>query len=270
MVNRQNDLSLPSQNLMSMKEIIRNYQDALDVRNKLAPKQTNGWHFLYRGHASMGFKLLSMIGRKQPIKGDWLDCERKSLNDFKDLVKKENWLQYKIGSYNEEMFYLSIGRHIGLACRLLDWTTKLETALYFAALDKDFKNEDGQLWVMCYPDSIDDRNAKVDPFGINKLTLVKENYWSKDDTPANNQPLGIARRFSQNGFFTITPTDQLTTPLDKIDKGDVHFIPYTIAASAKEDILNHLSGYEEYLHLSTSSTIDEEIKIINSKYFKQL
>lgn len=269
MVNRQNDLSLLSQNLMTMKEIIRNYQDALDVRNELAPKQTSGWHFLYRGHASMGFKLLSMIGRKQPINGDLIDCERKCLNDFKDLVKNENWLQYKIGSYNEDMYYLSIGRHIGLACRLLDWTSKLETALYFAALDKDYKSEDGQLWVMCYPDSIDDRNAKVDPFGIDKLTLVKENYWSKDDTPAYNQPLGIARRFSQNGFFTITSTEQLTIPLDKIDKSDVHFIPFKIAASGKEDILNHLQGYDAFLRLSTSSKIEVDIKEINANYFVQ-
>jgi len=252
---------------MSMKEIIRNYQDALDVRNELAPKQTSGWHFLYRGHASMGFKLLSMIGRKQPINGDWIDCERKCLNDFKDLVKDENWLQYKIRSYNEDMFFLSIGRHIGLYCRLLDWTAKLETALYFAASDIEYKNEDGQLWVMCYPDSIDDRNAKVDPFEIDKLTLVKENYWSEDDTPANNQPLGIARRFSQNGFFTISPTDQLTMPLDNLDTGDIHFVPFKIAASAKEDILNYLADYADYLHLSASSLMDDDIRAINTKYF---
>ena len=251
-----------------MKKIINCFQDALEIREELAPKQTSGWHFLYRGHASTKYELLSTAGRKQPIEGILLDSERKCLNDFKDLVKDENWHQFKIPNYNEDMFFMSIGRHLGLDCRLLDWTAKLETALYFAALDKDFKNEDGQLWVMCYPDSIDDRNAKIDPFRIDKLTLVKENHWSKDDIPANNQPLGIARRFSQNGFFTITPTDQLTTPLDKIDKGDVHFILFKIAASVKEDILNHLSRYEEYLHLSTSSTIDEEIKIINSKYFK--
>lgn len=253
-----------------MKKIINCFQDALEIREELAPKQTSGWHFLYRGHASMKYELLSTAGRKQPIEGILLDSERKCLNDFKDLVKDENWHQFKIPNYNEDMFFMSIGRHLGLDCRLLDWTAKLETALYFAISDNKSIVEEGYLWVMCYLGSIDDRYANLDPFSVNKLTLVKENFWSKNDTPIKEQPLGIARRYSQNGFFTIAPTELLATPLNELETDVISFIPIKIGTSAKVDILNHLRGYEEYLHLLTSSTIDEEIKIINSKYFKQL
>lgn len=252
-----------------MKRTINSYQDALDIREELAQKHTSGWHFLYRGHASSKYELLSSAGRKQPINGIWLDSERNCLNKFKELVKDENWQQFKIPSYNEDMFFMSIGRHLGLDCRLLDWTAKLETALYFAISDNNSIVEEGYLWVMCYLGSIDDSDANLAPFSINKLTLVKENFWSTNDTPLKEQPLGIARRYSQNGFFTITPTELLTTPLNELETDVISFIPIKISASAKVDILNHLRGYEEYLHLSTSSIIEEEIKIINSKYFTQ-
>ncbi len=250
-----------------IKKIINNYQDALDIRKELAPKQTSGWHFLYRGHASTRFELLSSVGRKQPINGKWLDGERKCLNEFKDLVKDEDCQQFKVPSYNEDMFYMSIGRHIGLDCRLLDWTAKLETALYFAASDNKHIEEDGCLWVMCYPDSIDDSGAKIDPFNVNEIKLIKENFWSKNDTPINSQPLGIARRFSQNGFFTLTPTNQITMPLNELGFGDVNFISYRITHIAKAEILNHLHGYDAFLRLSTSSKIEDDIRAINARYF---
>lgn len=252
-----------------MKEIISNYQDALDIRDKLASKQTNGWHFLYRGHASINFKLLSMVGRKKPFDSNILNSEQRCLNEFKDLVKVENWLQFKIISYNEDMYYMSIGRHLGLDCRLLDWSASLNTALYFASFDKEYSEKDGHLWVMCYPKSVNDSNAKLDPFRVDKFTLVKEDYWSIDDIPINNQPLGIARRFSQNGFFTITPTKQLTKPLDELDIGEVHLFSFIITQNAKEDIRNHLYQYYDKLYLSTTCSIENDIKEINCKYFKQ-
>ena len=251
-----------------MKDIIRSYQDALAIRCELALTQTNGWHFLYRGHSSTNFKLLSMVGRKKPYNNDLLDSECRCFNEFKGLVKVEKWQKFKINSYNDNMFYMSIGRHLGLDCRLLDWSAKIETALYFASFNDELSEENGHLWVMCYPKSIDDANAQKDPFSVNSFTLVKEDFWSTDDIPIDNQPLGIARRFSQNGFFTIAPTEQLTIPLDELGMGDVHFLPFTITPNAKEDIRKHLHGYGDNLHLSTSCRIEKEIKEINSKYFK--
>jgi len=68
-------------------------------------------------------------------------------------------------------------------------------------------------------------------------------------------------------YSVISPTDQLTMPLDNLDTGDIHFVPFKIAASAKEDILNHLADYADYLHLSASSLMDDDIRAINTKYF---
>ncbi len=174
-------LLLQKTHIYKMKKIINCFQDALEIREELAPKQTSGWHFLYRGHASTKYELLSSAGRKQPIEGYRFDSERKCLSDFKDLVKDKNWQQFMIPNYNEDMFFMSIGRHLGLDCRLLDWTAKLETALYFAASDKDNQEKDGCLWVMCYPNSINDSAAKLAPFNVNEIKLIKENFGSDYD-----------------------------------------------------------------------------------------
>lgn len=236
---------------------------------ELAPARTSGMHFLFRGHASTSFALLSMVGRKPHLYGNLLDSERQCFNEFKELIQEENWQKFKIKNYNDNMYYMSIGRHLGLDCRLLDWSASYETALYFAAFDKKRSKEDGHLWVMCYENDIDDSNAKIDPFHVNSFTLVKECFWSEDDLPINNYPLGIVRRFYQNGFFSILPSYQLTTPLDELDLDNVHFIHFTITASAKEDIRNYLQRDSNYLHLTKPSEIEEHIKVINAKYFSQ-
>ena len=70
-----------------------------------------------------------------------------------------------------------------------------------------------------------------------------------------NFPLGEQRRFAQNGFFTIVPTDMI---LKKVE----------ITANAKKNILSALPKcYESYLYKS-NSIIETEIKRINSMYFE--
>ena len=59
---------------------------------------------------------------------------------------------------------------------------------------------------------------------------------------------------------------------DKISKIplDVNFISYRIAASAKSDIIKHLQGYDELLQLSTSSVFEDDVKLINSRFFTNI
>jgi len=250
-------------------EIIDSYNGALNIRAKFAPYQTSGWHFFYRGHASTCFKLLSMVGRKPPLNGDILESEQSCFNNYLQLIKNENWLDFKLKIDNEELFYMSIGRHLGLDCRLLDWTSSLDTALFFATSNEKLYKEDGHLWMIAYHGEIKDFNVVRTPFTVNELTLVKEDYYLPDDNLIENQPLGILRRMRQNGFFTITPSYQLTTPLNKLETDNIHFIPFEIKANAKSDILKNVKKNEDFLCLSKHSKIEDDIKSINAQYFKQ-
>ena len=70
---------------MLTKTIINSYKDALNCRSYLAPYQMKGCRFLYRGHASNSFELLSMVGRKNPIDGKLLGNEKNVSMNTKKL-----------------------------------------------------------------------------------------------------------------------------------------------------------------------------------------
>ena len=251
-----------------MNLIIENFDDSLALKNELSSFQMKGYHLLYRGHASNSFELLSMVGRKIPINGNLLDSEKRCFQDYKDYIADSSWMQYKVSSCNEDLFYMSIGRHLGLNCRLLDWTARLETALFFASADEGFLHENGHLWVMIYKEEINDANAKGNPFEFKDVTLIKEDYLVPPNMSMENFPLGEQRRFAQNGFFTIVPTDLLTTPLDHIPLNNMILKKVEITANAKKNILSALSKcYEDYLY-KKNSIIETDIKRINSKYFE--
>lgn len=248
--------------------IIDNYNDAMALKRELSFSQMKGYHLLYRGHASNKFELVPIVGRKNPINGNLLDSEALCFNDYKNKIVKQEWIKYKVPSYNDDLFYMSIGRHLGLYCRLLDWTARLETALYFASSDVNCMCENGHLWIMFYRDKIYAASTKLDPFDTESVSLIKEDYITPDDKSINDFPLGQLRRFKQNGFFTIVPTNLLTTPLDKIPLNNMVLRKLEITANAKNDILSKLPKcYKDYLCISNSK-IDTEINCINSMYFE--
>ena len=70
---------------MLTKTIINSYKDAVNCRSYLALYQMKGWHFLYRGHASNSFELLSMVGRKTPIDGKLMKTKKNVSMNTKKL-----------------------------------------------------------------------------------------------------------------------------------------------------------------------------------------
>ena len=74
-----------------MDTIFNSYKDVMDYQYKLVSYQMKGWHILYRGHACNSFELLSMIGRKIPIKGKLMENENLCFNEYKELVKDKGW-----------------------------------------------------------------------------------------------------------------------------------------------------------------------------------
>ena len=189
-----------------MKQVITSYKDVKSLNEDIGRMRMSGWKFFFRGHASTRFKLLSMVGRKRPINGDRFNSEYLCFQDYLKLARSEAWLDFKLKRDNEDLFFMSIGRHLGLDCRLLDWTAALDTALYFATSDVGFINENAHLWIMAYKGSANSLNATFNPFDVKELRLIKEDYYIPDNYSIEDQPLGILRRFRQNGFFTITPS----------------------------------------------------------------
>ena len=252
-----------------MKHVITSYRDIKSLIEDIARMRMSGWKFFFRGHASTHYKLLSMVGRKQPISGDRLTSEYLCFQDFIKLVRNEAWLDFKLKRDNEDLCFMSIGRHLGLDCRLLDWTAALDTALYFATSDMNCINEDAHLWIMAYYGGVNSINAKINPFDVKELTLIKEDYYIPDDKFIEDQPLGILRRFRQNGFFTVTPSDLLTTPLDRLATENIRFTSLEIKSSAKGEIMEEIIKDDEWLCLSKHYKIEDDIKAINSKYFFQ-
>lgn len=251
-----------------METIIKKFNDALELRSELSTLQMKGYHLFYRGHACNNFKLLSMVGRKSPINGDLLDSEMRCFQDYKNLIAGNNWTQYMVPSYNVDLFYMSIGRHLHLDCRLLDWTARMETALFFASAENDFLSKNGHLWIMMYKGDIVDTPSTVSPFNIKEVTLLKECYYIPNDHSIYDLPLGEQRRFAQNGFFTIAPSNLLTTPLDSIHMNNIKLIKVEITANAKIEILNKLpSSYSNFIYKGNSE-LKKEILQINSKYFE--
>ena len=251
-----------------MKTIIESWDDALALRQELSTLQTKGWHLLYRGHASNSFELLPIVGRKTPINGNLLDSELHCYQKYKRLITEKDWTQYMMPSYNEDLFYMSIGRHLGLDCRLLDWTAKLETALFFASVDKDHLCRNGHLWIRIYQREIVDIHSTVFPLNTKEVTLIKECFYCPNNQLINDFPLGAQRRFAQNGFFSIVPSNMLTTPLDRIHTRNFRLINVEITTNAKKDILNQLTtSYSAFLYKGKSE-IEDKIKQINSQYFK--
>lgn len=255
-----------------MNGYITSYEDALEKREFLVRRYKSSgyhWNFFYRGHASTQFKLLPTICRKLSTNINLQEVEKLCFDEYKIIAEKEDWLKYKVRNYDIDFFYMSIGRHLGLPCRLLDWSASIDTALYFATTDEKYINEDGHLWFMLYCNHIDEKGATKNPFNINEFTFIKEAYNIPDGETINNFPLGERRRSRQNGFFSVMPSNQLTIPLNEIDNKNLRFISFVITANAKKDIVKKLKVDDNFLCLNKKydNKIIESIKSINSKYF---
>ena len=128
---------------------IRTKSDIKILQEYVAFNYTKGIS-LYRGHESRDYKIESTIVRH--VKGkkkecsveDILEAEKNEYNLFRRDVFKTEWLHNKPQKTDEKLFAMSIGRHLGLPCRLIDVTASLETAIWFAVMNPKFHNVDGE------------------------------------------------------------------------------------------------------------------------------
>lgn len=230
---------------------IRTKSDIKILQEYVAFNYTKGIS-LYRGHESRDYKIESTIVRH--VKGkkkecsveDILEAEKNEYNLFRRDVFKTEWLHNKPQKTDEMLFAMSIGRHLGLPCRLIDVTASLETAIWFAVMNPKFHNVDGEI-ILIYLCKNDVLETNQSPFNATKLSYAHEPFMTDS---LSDLPLGEQRRFVQNGHFIWVDNNSLLNEEQVIRDSVVLVRHFTIPWQAKNTLANELRRevYNGFIH----------------------
>lgn len=223
-----------------------------------------GYEFLYRGLSDSSYKLLPTISWNNK---DY-SMEANILEDAKSICIKYGIDKYKLPNANENLFYMGICRHLGLYSRLIDWTAGFWTAISFLMDAKNIE-KDGVLWILAML-----RNGNnfenIDPFtDDDKVHILKEDFFlPEENVDIRSLPLGLLRRWRQNGYFTVQPQSTIYTPLNEIKLPDeMRLIKITISSSEKNILLkNEKIISENELIVDNNHPILKEIEELNRKF----
>ena len=200
---------------------------------------------LYRGHESRDYNVESTIVRllKQKDKNcsvkDVLDSERKGFDMFCRDIFKDDWLKNKLAKSDAELFKMSIGRHLGLPCRLIDVTASLEIAIWFAVMNPKFYNADGEV-ILVVLNKYDAEGTNISPFCTTKLSYAHEPFLADS---LDDLPLGEQRRFIQHGHFIWVDDDSLLNEQEVIANSAFRIERFTIPWYTKLSLATELYKY---------------------------
>ena len=129
---------------------ISTIHDICILKTYLACKYAmNGLIRMYRGHASDTYKLESTIVREvkaqKRTSRKIANAEKKAIGLFNQNIYNNLWTKNKPQNSSLELYKLSIARHLGMPCRLIDVTACLETAVFFAVSDPRHYHENGEI-----------------------------------------------------------------------------------------------------------------------------
>ena len=236
---------------LSDKFQIRTKSDIKMLQEDVAFNYTKGIS-LYRGHESRDYKIESTIVRH--VKGkkkecsveDILEAEKNEYNLFRRDVFKTEWLHNKPQKTDEKLFAMSIGRHLGLPCRLIDVTASLETAIWFAVMNPKFHNVDGET-ILIVLDKKDVSETNQSTFNATKLSYAHEPFMADHLV---DLPLGEQRRFVQNGHFIWVDNNSLLNEEQVIKDSVVLVRHFTISWRAKNTLAKELRRdvYKGFIH----------------------
>lgn len=244
--------------LSDIQRIATSVDDLFEIERILAALRAfKGYDFLFRGHSDETYKLRSTIAREQ-LQNTLR--EKEVLESFKAICKSNGYEKWRLPFFNENLFYLGIGRHLGLHTRLLDWTASYWIALSF--LMKDNREKNGELWILAFDRDVI-KPIEEDPFvNDDKVHILKEPYYLPDE---NNPPVGILRRARQSGFFTVQRKELLDIPLEYLaEQSGFQLIKIYIPKSTK-DMLEGCEGLVpiDWLYVDENHPILKEIRELN-------
>lgn len=154
---------------------------------------------MFRGHSVSSYQLIPSIGRRNGKSNSHLSWH--AFEDEMLLTYKKYAIQYSTQEPKNDIEWLVIGQHHGLATRLLDWTTNPLKALFFAVSGND--NRSGAVWCLTprsWYDKLDDLK------GIKCLEI----YYPAQIT---------TRLIAQEGCFTIHPLPEKFEKMETIEGG---------------------------------------------------
>ena len=216
---------------------------------------------MFRGHSNSSYRLLSTLTRDHSIDTNLEIKNYDKLIQIDDIAKCET---HRLPIISKELFYLSIGRHLGYPCRMIDWTADLDTALHFL-LEKD-NDKEGELWCLAIPSNRIEND--INPFNISDslLHIIKEDFLIPHGEGILDSPLGILRMIVQNGFFTVINTKLSTTPINELAEtslNGVKCVNIKLSPQARLNLLTYFHKKQiQQLYISTSNPIIELVKKI--------
>ena len=227
-------------------KILDNIENVKLLEKQIAYLRTSySGSILFRGLADNKFKLTpSIIYNSSHKEGNictgYYNILKKALQKLKVFGIQNEWNKYKLKKEDEELFYLSIGRHLGLNCQIMDWTSNFCTALSFAICDENKKEKNGSLWIL-----FSDSNTKcISPFSVHddSIQIIKESFLLPKNDSFNNLPKGILRRSRQNGYFTIVAEKNINKPIHILSNKDksIHFYKIEISHELKKELYDKL------------------------------
>jgi hypothetical protein len=207
------------------------FMDFLNTVDDFAEKSENVVWF--RGHSNTSYKLNSGLFRLDTNdRNEFIQIEKQLYSHFLNEGILLN------NGYKEWDLLYSM-QHYGVRTRLLDWTSSLVVALFFASLN--WKKGSSRLW-MLNPVGLNERainqKAILSPFNI-EFSQLNELENSIAIYPIKN----TQRINAQHGFFTVQGNSLM--PLDEefngslLKEGILTYIDLSI--DIKEDIIKFLS-----------------------------
>jgi hypothetical protein len=216
-------------------------------------EQNNYW---FRGHSKLYGNLFPSVYRG--VFGDAYDKDIISPERPLGNLLAENFLYNNfrrispsittnLPEFEECLNWLSLMQHYGLPTRLLDWSTNILVATYFAVY-KD-NDEDGELFAMDFDSLNRESGLRELPLKNNKLLqdIAKEPFHPEIKT-IESYPIAFLpvlfhdRILRQNGTFTIHPNKSENYSIENaLKEKQNRLIHFTIPSNCKYDILKNLA-----------------------------